>query len=111
MTANLNDLKVKRSAARRTFTTDFNQLMPLLKITGGNANASDLISKSEKCWETLEQAHESYAAALDELDSAASGETEDTLQSYYKENYDKLLQIRSYVRVFKTRMTFHSKFE
>ena len=111
MTATLSDLKIRRAAAKRTFSTVFNQLIPLLKITGGNANASDLISKSEKSWETLEQAHENYAAATDESNTEDSGETEDSLQNYYKENHDKLLLIRSYVRVFNTRLTFHSKFE
>ena len=65
MVSNISELKTKRSAAKRKFTTVYGQVFPLLKVTGGNANAEDLVNKLETSWEVLETAHENYATALE----------------------------------------------
>ena len=113
MASNINDLKTKRSAAKRKFTTVYSQVLPLLKLTGGNANAGELLIKLDKCWEVLETAHENYAALLEEdaANMQAAGESEEKILTYYQENHDKMLTIKSLTRVLKLRTKFSKAYE
>ena len=113
MTAGYQELKVKRSAAKRNFTTVYNQLLPLLKIVGGNVNANDLINKFEKCWEALETSHENYAATFDDADSdtfEAANESEENIAKYFSDNHEKMLEVQSLIQVYRSRSKFHAAY-